>query len=189
MRKRLQFIFIILILNACFPLPATDEQKNQVMNTLFDKSIIADTGRYEKLKSFLFIYGDTILLFRDSKNYALEVGADNKTDTVLQTQNCYNFFQGNPNYDYTNVPDFLKLKLDSICQEIGVSNMESFEICKGKKISIKVRSEGGENGLHISHILLWNNDNEKSYTYTGFKDTLLSNNCVYRIEITEHHGH
>jgi hypothetical protein len=94
------------------------------------------------------------------------------------------FFQGHPGFDITNVPDFLKPKLDSIYNAIGDSNIKSFEVCKDKKITIEVRSEGGENGLYISHNLMWNTKIERNYAYSDNKDTLINGNCIYRIGMT-----
>jgi len=172
------------------PKPATEEQKKQVMEKVnFDQSIIASLSQYDKLKDFLLTYGDTIIAYRDSRNVVHVHGGGGKVDTVLERQDCYNFFQGNSNYDITNVPDFLKPRLDSIYRAIGDGNIKSFEVCKDKKVRIEVRSEGGENGLYRSHNLMWNTKKERDYAYSNNKDTLLNGNCVYRIGMTEHHGH
>jgi hypothetical protein len=157
--------------------------------SVFDQSIVSGINRYDTLKSFLLSYSDTIIAFRNRKNYVIEVSDGGKTDTVLQEQDCYYYFQENSSFDITNVPDFLKTKLDSIYKAIGIDNIESFEVCKSKRIEIKVRSEGGENGLYISHNLLWNTKIDRDYAYIDNKDTLISGNCIYRIGMIEHHGH
>ena len=183
----------LLLLASCdfmVPTPAIEEQKKRAMeNAKFDQAIITGISKYDELKNFLLSYDDTIISFRDSKNYVIRVHGGGKTDTVLEKQDCYNFFQGNSNYDITNVPGFLKPKLDSIYKEIGDNNIKSFEICKDKKIRIEIRSEGGENGLYISHNLLWNAKIETDYAYSDNKDTLINGNCIYRIGMTERHGH
>jgi hypothetical protein len=171
------------------PIPATEEQKKQAMDkAAFDQTIVSGIGKYSNLKNFLLSYGDTIIAYRDGRNYVIEVGGGGKTDTVLQKQDCYNYFQGNPGFDITNVPDFLKPKLDSIYKAIG-DNIKSFEVCKDKKIRIEVRSEGGDHDLYISHNLLWNAKMERDYAYEDNKDTLINGDCIYRIGMTEYHGH
>ena len=171
------------------PKPATDEQKKQLMkNVKFDQSIIANLSHYDNLKDFLLFYGDTIIAYRDSKNYVIQVYGGGKMDTVLEKQDCYNFFQGDPSL-ITNVPNFLKHNLDSIYRAIGDGNIKSFAVCKDKKVTIEVRSEGGENGLYTSHNLMWNTKIERDYAYSDNKDTLLNENWIYRIGMTEHHGH
>jgi hypothetical protein len=172
------------------PTPATDEQKKQAMhNAVFDQTIVSGVSRYDDLKNFLLSYGDTIISYRDNRNYVIEVHGGGKTDTVPQKEDCYNFFQGNHNYDITNVPDFLKPKLDSIYHAIGEGNIKSFVVCKDKKIRIEVRSEGGENGLYVLHNLMWNEKTETDYAYSDNKDTLINGDCIYRIGMIEHHGH
>lgn len=172
------------------PKPATEEQKKQAMNNaIFDQAIISNINRYDNLKYFLLTYSDTIISYRNSKNYVIEISSGGKTDTVLQKQDCYNFFQGNSYYDITNVPAFLRAKLDSIYHAIGDNNIKSFEVCKDKKITIEVRMLGGENGLYVSHNLMWNIKMQTDHAYSKNKDTLLNENCIYRIRMTEDHGH
>ena len=182
-----------LLLTACdFGMPtfATEEQKKEVMKKAkFDGDIILNIPAYDELKDFLFKYSDTITSYRDSKNIVIEVGGAGKTDTLLHKSDCYNFFQGNINYDITNVPDFLKRRLGSIYNKLGDRFIKSFEICKKKKITIEVRSEGGRNGLYISHVLIWNGKIERDYAYIDNKDTAINGNCIYRIGMTEEHGH
>ena len=158
-------------------------------SVIFDLAIISNISRYDDLKNFLLSYKDTIISYRDGKNYLIKVSSGGNTDTVLQKQDCYNFSQGNRNYDITNVPDFLKSKLDSIYKAIGGSNIKSFVVCKNKKITIEIRSEGGKYGLYFSHNLMWNTKMEADYSYTDNKDTLINGNCIYRIGMIEHHGH
>lgn len=187
------FLCNILIVASCdfmVPKPATEEQRKQAMDkAVFDETIVSGINKFENLKNFLLFYSDTIIAYRDRRNYVIEVGSDGKTDTVLQKKGCYNFFQGNSNYDITNVPDFLKSKLDSIYNAIGDTNIKSFEVCKSKKIRMEIRSVRLENGLYISHNLLWNAKMETDYAYSDNKDTLINGNCIYRIGMIEHHGH
>jgi hypothetical protein len=172
------------------PTPATEEQKKQAMDkAAFDLTVISDSSRYIALRDFLLFYGDTIISYRDNRNYVIVVHGGNQTDTVLQKQDCYSYFQGNRNYDISNVPDILKQKLDSIYKVIGDNNIRSFEVCKDRKVQIHVRTDGGENGLFISHTLMWNSKLERDYAYSDNKDTVINGNCIYRIGMTEHHGH
>ncbi len=183
-------LFLHTSCNFLTPTPATEEEKKQAMDkAVFNQTIISDSSRYNALKNFLLSFGDTIISYRDNRNYVIEVHGGGITDTVLQKQDCYNFFQSNSNYDITNVPDFLKPKLDSIYKLIGDNNIKSFQICKDRKINIEVRSEGGENGLYISHNLMWNTKTDRDYAYSDKKDTLINGTYIYRIGMTEHHGH
>ena len=158
-------------------------------NAKFDEGIILNIPAYDELKDFLLQYSDTIISYRDSKNVVIEIGGAGKTDTVLQMSDCYNFFQGNSNCNITNVPDFLKGRLDSIYNKLGDRFIKSFEVCKDKKITFEVQSEGGENGLYISHGLIWNGKVERDYAYIDNKDTTINGNYIYRIGMTELHGH
>ncbi|MEP6467169.1 MAG: hypothetical protein ABJB05_12745 [Parafilimonas sp.] len=192
MTKLFLLLNIFLLMSCDFPVPrpATEDQKKQVMNNVvFDQTLIAGINRYDNLKDFLLKYGDTIISYRDSRNYVVEVESANKMDTVLQKQDCYNFFLGNRSYDITNVPNFLRTQLDSIYHQIGDSNIKSFEVCKDGKINIEAKSEDRQNGLFISHNLMWNTKMQKDYAYSDNKDTLLNRNCIYRIGMTEDHGH
>ena len=191
---RLLILLFVLAMTSCdfmIPKPATEEQKKQTMsNALFDKSIISNLTKYKKLKGFLEINIDTIIKFRHSKNTAsLTRGQGQPDSNYLADDNCYNFFQGNDRYDISNVPDFLKNQLDTIFHSFGDKQIRSFGVCKDKKITIEVRSEGGKNGLYISHTLLWNTEIEKGNTCVDNKDTIIDKDCIYRIEMTEHHGH
>ena len=189
--KQLLFFFIVLTINSCVLTPATEQQKNDKMNSAyFDLNIIKNIDKYENLKMFLENNMDTIIKFRYSKNTATIVRGQGQSDSIyLADENCYNFFQGNSRNDITNVPDNLRKELDSLFNSFNEKDIKSFEICKDKKIRIEVRSEGGENGLYISHNLLWNTDIERDYSYEDNKDTLINRNCIYRIGLIEHHGH
>lgn len=193
MTKQLIFFSIAITLNSCVltPTPATDQQKKDKMNgACFDQNIIKNIDRYEGLKIFLEKNIDTIIKFRYSKNTATLIRGQGQPDSnYLVDDNCYCFFQGNSSYDITNVPENLRKKLDSLFHSFNEKEIESFGVCKDMKISIKVRSEGGENGLYISHNLIWNTVIERDYAYDDNKDTLLDNKCIYRIGLTEHHGH
>ena len=191
---RLLILFFVLTITSCdfmMPKPPTEEQqKKTIDNALFDQRIISNLAKYKKLKAFLESNIDTIIKFRHSKNTATLIGGQGKPDSnYLADDNCYNFFQGNARYDISNVPDFLKKQLDTMFHSFGEKGINSFEVCKDKKITIQVRSEGGENGLYISHNLLWNTKIEKDYAYSNNKDTLIDKDCIYRIGMSEHHGH
>lgn len=193
---RLLILLFIMTSASCdfdfmIPKPATNEQRKQAMdNAFFDKNVIGKLANYEKLKEFLEMNIDTIIKFRYSKNTATLVSGQGQPDSnYLADDDCYIFFQGNTRYDISNVPDFLKDQLDTIFRLFGEKDINSFEVCKNKKISIQVRSKGGENGLYISHNLLWNTKIERDYAYSDNKDTLIKKNCIYRIGMTEHHGH
>ena len=191
MTKPIIFFFIVLTLNSCVPTPATEQQKkDKLKSAYFDQNIIKNIDKYESLKTFLENNIDTIIKFRYSKNTAILVRGQGQPDSnYLADDNCYNFFQGNSRYEITNVPDNLKKELDSLFISFHENDIKSFEVCKDKKISIEVRSIGGENGLYISHNLLWNTNIERDYAYDDNKDTLINRNCIYRIGLTEHHGH
>ncbi len=178
-------------LNSCLPNPATDQQKQDKMKSVhFDQNIIQDIDKYENLKTFLALNIDTIIEYRHSKNTATLIRGQGLSDsTYLADDDCYNFFQGNDRYNIANVPDNLKSELDSLFHTFSNYEINSFGICKNKKISIEIRSEGGDNGLYISHTLLWNAKVERDYAYDDNKDTLINGNCIYRIGLTEHHGH
>ena len=191
--KTLLYSFSLFLLFSCdsmVPTQATEEQKKLAINKAsFDPMIVSGISRYDDLKNFLLRYGDTIISYRNKRNYIIEVHGNGKMDTVLQKQDCYVFFQHNSHYDITNVPDFIKPKLDSIFRSIGENNINSFEVCKNKAVTIQIRSEDGENGLYISHSLMWNTPIERDYAYIENKDTSINENCIYRIGMTEHHGH
>jgi hypothetical protein len=191
MTNQIIFLFMVLTLNACAPTPATEQQKKDKMTSAyFDQNIFKNIDKYENLKTFLENNIDTIIKFRYSKNTATLVRGQGQADSnYLADDNCYNFFQGNDRYDITNVPDNLKSELDSLFHTFNENELNSFGVCKDNKISIEIRSEGGDNGLYISHTLLWNTNMERDYAYDDNKDTLINGNCIYRIGLTEHHGH
>jgi hypothetical protein len=118
----------------------------------------------------------------------INVGAGGKNnDTVLERQNCYTFFQGNPQFDITNAPGFLKPKLDSIYKAIGEQNIRQFEICLDKRVIIDAKFENKEHGLYVKHELIWNpGDLEK---YPDCKDTIINSDYIYHISLEENHGH
>jgi hypothetical protein len=43
--------------------------------------------------------------------------------------------------------------------------------------------------LYISHELIWNGKVERDYDHINNKDTTINGICIYRIGMTEHHGH
>jgi len=192
--RLLFYISIILTIASCsFGVPdfATAEQKRQAMqNASFDKGVIQNLDRYAYFKSFLEKNIDTIIKFRFNRNTATLIRGQGQSDSnYLADDNCYNFFQGNPRYDISNVPDFLKNKLDSIFISFGDNNIRSFEVCKDNKIEIVIKSEWRGNGLSIFHSLLWNTKIERDYAYIDNKDTLIDKKCIYRIGLLEDHGH
>ncbi len=191
MIKQLLLLFIVLFLISCIPTPATEQQKKDAMrNAKFDQSIIKHLSKYEHLKTFLENNCDAIIKYRYCRNKATLLRGKGQLDSnYLADDNCYNFFQGNNYFDITNVPDNLKVELDSLFHTFNSNEINSFRICKDKKITIEVRSEGGESGLYISHNLMWNTRIERDYTYSDNKDTLLNNMCIYRIGLIEHYGH
>jgi hypothetical protein len=171
-------ILFVAILTSCtlfVPTPATEEQKKAAIDSsYFDKQIIGNLSSYENLKNFLLINLDTIIKFRYSKNSVTMVGQGGSTDsTYLQDDECYRFFEGNDRYDITNVPDFLKKKLEKTYTSIGKSNINSFTVCKDKKIIIEAKVSSGGEGLYISHELIWNSKVEDDYRYDKNKDTVI----------------
>ena len=157
---------------------ATDEQRQEtIQNASFDRVFLLNIDGYNYFKTFLEKHLDTIIQFRQRLN------GENPHD------NCCSFFQGNPRYDISNVPDFLKKDIDSIFHHVVADRIESFQLCKDREIKMTVRREGGENGLSISHVLIWNSKMEKDNAYIANKDTLISENCIYRLGMTEDHGH
>jgi len=186
------YLLSTIILSSCgfmTPEPATEEQKKQVISKArFDSVIIADRKKYEAFEKFLLVYRDTIISFRDNDSYVIEVSNADKIDTVLQKQDCYYFSLPGADNDLKNIPDFLKLKLDSVRKVAGGVHIKAFSLCKDKEIEIQVKSEGGENGLYIDHYLIWN-AKVRDYRYVAHKDTLLDNNFLYKIGMTEYHGH
>ncbi len=179
MIKSIIFFLIVLITNSCIP---TEKQKKEMVeNTHFDQNIIKNLHRYEKLKLFLENNIDSIIKFRYSLNTAVQNGKPDKI--ILLDQDCYSFFQGNYRYDISNVPNNIKKELDSLFHSFNEKEIQLFEVCKNRKITIHVKSDGGENGIYISHYLLWN---ENNYGYQYYKDTLIDRNCIYRIEMSQH---
>ncbi|TWV93318.1 hypothetical protein [Chitinophaga pinensis] len=190
--KRPLLIFLLTLLYACDfsgPSLATEKERKAAMQAaVFDQQIISGVSRYNDLRDFLLRYADTILAYRNASNYVIEIGG-NTTDTVLQSSECYTFFQGNANNDITNVPDFLKLKLDSLYHDLGEGNVMSFTICENKKLNIQVKNETVGNGLYISHELLWNDKIRRDYGFDDNRDSLIAENCIYRLGLREEHGH
>jgi hypothetical protein len=187
MRIQLSFFFLILTLHSCVPTPATEQQKRAAMNNAhFDPNVIKNIDKYEILRAFLEQNIDTIIKFRYSKNVAVLVGGEGHPDSnYLADDKCY----VNNRYDTAKVPDHLKIQLSGLFQSFDDKDIITYEICKDKRIRILVKVEEGENGLFISHDLLWNTIIERDYYYKDNKDTLLNNKCIYRIGLTEHHGH
>jgi hypothetical protein len=116
----------------------------------------------------------------------VNIGEDSKVvDSTLTKDDCIYFFEGNDRYDINNIPNFLKSELSTIYSKI--EEVESFEICKDKKITIK--NNRINEGLIISHLLIWNTKQEEDYEFVKNRDMILNKDVVYRIGLTEHHGH
>lgn len=185
MKKGFQLIVLIIAFYSCTPSPITERAKKEVMSKAhFDKKGIQNIAKYENLKSFLEKNMDTIIRFRYHKNIGTYVRGEGKPDsTYLSDDDCYIFFQGNDDYDITNVPDHLKKELDSLYHSFNEKETPSFEVCKDRKISIEIKRERFENGLALLHTLIWNARSNNDIEYT--KDTVLSNKCMYRIRLTK----
>ena len=190
MKTIIFFFLAALIITSCVPKPATKEQKTAALqNSTFDKINIKKLPQYEELKNFLELNADTIISYRDTKNEVTLVRGQGLPDsTYLQKEDCYNFFQGNERFNITNVPDFLKEPLYKIFHSIGDSNIASFTVCKDKIINIEISSNGVGNRLFISHNFIWNSKSGKDYKYENNKDSLLNDNCIYRIGLIEDEG-
>jgi hypothetical protein len=191
MRKKIRiFLFIVPILNACLPTPASEKQKKDKMKSAyFNPNIIMNIDKYESLKNFLENNIDTIIKFRYSKNIASLYRGNGQSDSnYLADDYCYSFIQGNNPDNIMNVPENLKRKLESSFYSLDEKDIFSYEVCKDKKISITISCEGDENGLYISHNLIWDKQRNMNY-YKYHKDTLIKSNCIYRIEMFEYQGH
>lgn len=151
---------------------------------IINKNGIQDIAKYENLKNFLEKNIDTIIRFRYYKNLVTNSRGEDKPDsTYLSDDDCYSFFQGNDQYDITNVPNHLKKKLDSLFYSLSEKEITSFEVCKDRKITIELKCERFENGLALLHTLIWNTTSNNNFAYQ--KDTVLLNKCIYRIRLTE----
>jgi|AntAceMinimDraft_17_1070374.scaffolds.fasta_scaffold07896_1 hypothetical protein len=173
------------------PNRATKEKiQEKISQADFQIELINDIERFKILKDFLYKNVDSLISFRNSRNIVIQVSGNSKTDTLLQKQECYTYFRGNSQYDLNSVPDFLKNRLDSIWKLVG-QDVE-FSICKDKKIKIVVKNEKVAEGLYISHEFIWNISTEREKNkieYSAQKDSILTNDCIYRIGLTEQYGH
>lgn len=177
--------FLIAILNSCSPERVTELEMREVMDkATFDENGIRNLKKYENLKVFLENNIDTIINFRYHKNVVNYLSGEDKSDsTYLSDDDCYSFFQGNDQYDITNVPDHLKNRLDSLFHTFSEKEFPSFEICKDKKITIEFKRERFDNNLALLHTLIWNTKASTELPYN--KDSVLLDKCVYRIRLTE----
>lgn len=183
------WLFILLFLLCCGPVPVTEKQMKAAMNKVdFDQRIISDLSRYEKLRAFLETHKDTIINYRYSKNKVLLRRPGNKDSAYLSDDDCYVFFEGNDHVNISNVPRYLKKELHSLFHSFSEKEIQSFEVCKDNQVSIEVRSEDREERMHISHNLLWNTKIERDWQYDMNKDTMLNNGCIYRIGLTVDYG-
>lgn len=185
MNKLSRLILMLIVFNSCSSPKVTQEEMNETMNKAhFDKQVFQEMKKYENLKTFLEKNIDTIIDFRYHKNIVRHVRGEAKPDSVyLGNDDCYSFFQGNDQYDITNVPDYLKRELDSLFNTFSKKENLSFRVCKDKMITIEFKQERFENNLALLHTLIWNNSDLTIRTYE--KDTLLSNKFIYKIRLTE----
>jgi hypothetical protein len=156
----------------------------------FQKDLINDITKFKILKEFLYENVDSLISYRNSRNFVIQVSENSKTDTLLQKEECYTYFRGNPQYDLNSVPNFLKNRLDSLWKIVGQD--VKFSICIDKKIKIVVKNEKIAEGLFISHEFIWNISTKREKNkieYSAQKDSILTNDCIYRIGLTEHYGH
>lgn len=185
--------FSIILFDSCKfePNRATNEKIQEIISqTDFKVELINDMGKYKILKGFLYENIDTLISFRNSTNIVIKVFENSKADTLLQEQECYTYFRGNPQYDLNSIPLFLRNRLDSIWKLVG-KDVE-FSICKNRDIKIVVKKEKVAEGLFISHEFIWNDSTEQNNNkieYSAQKDTFLTNDCKYQIRLTEHYGH
>lgn len=167
------FLIVLFVWNySCSERATKAERQKTWQDAHFEEHIAVNTHAYDELVKFLEQNADTITSYR-------------RTHGSLGIDNCYTFFQGNTSYDITNVPAFLKAKLDTIYTRLGDENIRQFTICKDKKIMVEVRTDEKEKGLYISHRLLWNTKMETQGGFSNTKDTLLDDNCIYRLEIQQ----
>ena len=176
-----------VIITSCAPRPASEEEKDKALkNAKFDREIIKMISVYERLKNFLEENAESMIAYRDSKNEVTYIRGQGLPDsTYFQKEDCYSFFEGNKNYNITNVPGNIKQQLKDIFSSIGKEKINSFTVCLDKKITIEAAVERIENGIFISHDLIWNSKSEKDYRYSLNKDTILNEKCIYRIGLTE----
>jgi hypothetical protein len=197
----LVFGFLLLIflwrLDADSTVTATDEEKkNAFESAQFEPSILANFDKYKELQTFLALNADAIVDYNDSIHIARELKFDTISRTALSKGDCYGFSinwnqnLASINESNNNFPLFIRAKLDSIIDYgVGRKNLTSFCVCKLKAVTIYVKTDRRETGLFVSHELLWNRAMERYSGYLNNKDSLINGNCVYRIGLTEHHGH
>ncbi|WPP49648.1 hypothetical protein [Catalinimonas niigatensis] len=184
-------IFLVLMYSCILDTRyATEQELNDAINNSdFDDKISRELDSYETLKDLLTAHLDTLLDYRNSNNIVIQMGANSQVvDTVLEYEACHSFFNGNSDYDINSVPKFLQKPINRAWSQIG--DRTSFTICKNKEIRIVAKTDALGNGLYISHELMWNQANDKNWRrYLLQKDTSLTEDCIYRLGLTEHHGH
>ena len=79
------------------------------------------------------------------------------------------------------------IKIIGSLRKAHIKGMQEF--IKGKDIEIEVKTEDKGNGLYITHILIWNRNFKKDYAYNDNRDTFINADCIYRLTLTEEHGH
>ncbi|KQR70727.1 hypothetical protein [Pedobacter sp. Leaf176] len=185
MKKGFQLIILIIAFYSCSSTPITEQVKTDVLNNAhFDKKGFQNIAKYERLAKFLEKNIDTIIEFRYHKNIVTYSRGEGKPDlTYLSDDDCYIFFQGNAQFDITNVPDNQKKELDSLFHTFPEKDLTSFEVCKDRKITIEFKRERFDNGLALLHTLIWNIKPSSKSTYN--RDSILTNKCIYRIRLTE----
>ncbi len=113
----------------------------------------------------------------------LRRGKTLKTLLILRKEDCYQFCKGCDKSDITAVPNFLKQPLSNLYNSIADINISQFEICTNKCITITIIHTCNKEQLEINHDLIWN---KKFDVYEKNKDSVLGNNCIYRIGINTH---
>ena len=172
------------------PKYATEQELHEAIdNSKFDGKIIQDLDNYETFKDSLFAHLDTLIDYRNSNNIVIQIGANSQiVDTLIENEDCHTFFDGNSKYDINSVPEILQQQINRAWGRIGFES--SFTICKNKEIRIVAKTDALGNGLYISHEFIWNQANDRNWArYNLHRDTILTENCIYRLGLTDDHAH
>jgi hypothetical protein len=180
-------LFTVLLLTACSlePYQPTKEEKEEVFKAAtYDNKIIDGFPKYDSLAQILLANLDTIIKYKNSKNLVGFVTRHGDS-IALKEETCYEFFDGNPNYNIKTFPQFLFSKVDSLWTLMG---KPTIKICNEKRpatISITINCDERKNNVVECHRLYWGLTDFDNYdSFDLVKDTLLKNECIYRLGIT-----
>lgn len=168
--------------------PTEQDLESTLDNSVFNEGFIKNIEKYKVLKHFIEQHIETLLTFRDSTSYVTVNNPDKPVYRELRPENCYFFNKSDGKFDSAYIPKFLYFKFDSLLNIIESKNLVGFEVCHDKSIKFLVKVEGKEGWIFTEHSLVANTKLKIPKNHEKYKDSMLNNEFVYRINVYEDFG-